>query len=206
MSRTCVLIETRHAMHGLAIVPDHQIPLPPLVRIDELPLRRVFDQIAQEGARLRHRPTHDGAAMRRQEQRFPSGHRMHAHQSLTHRPEHRLLVRGQLGEAQRTAREHQRMFADQVFDFGLRRIVQRVVGGAHVGEFGVSAVVNHDPPGQQRILRRYRAIRTVRMPQPVAEVEHPPPVVARQTASGPCPDWTRPACRVAGVVRCGLVM
>jgi hypothetical protein len=72
------------------------------------------------------------------------------------------------------------MLADQIFDLGLGRIVQRIVGGTHVGELGVAALVHHDASGQQRIPRRHRTVRTVRVPQPVAQVEHPPPVVARQ--------------------------
>ena len=39
------------------------------------------------------------------------------------------------------------MFADQVFDLGLRVVVQRIVGGPHVCEFGMAALVHHDPTG-----------------------------------------------------------
>ena len=40
------------------------------------------------------------------------------------------------------------VFGDQVFDFGLGCAVQRVVGGAHIGEFGVAASAGDDPSGQ----------------------------------------------------------
>ena len=72
------------------------------------------------------------------------------------------------------------MFADQVFDLGLRRVIQRIVRGTHVGELRVPAALDHDTAGQQRILRRHRTIRAVGMPQPVAKIEHAPPIVARQ--------------------------
>ena len=75
---------------------------PPLVRIDELPLRRVLGQIAQEGARLRHRPADDGADMRGEIQRLASGHRVGAHQPLPHRREGDLLVGREVGEADRS--------------------------------------------------------------------------------------------------------
>ena len=57
-------IERPRTVHGRLIVPDHQIKLSPLVRIHELSLRRVLDQIAQEGARLRNRPSDDRSGMR----------------------------------------------------------------------------------------------------------------------------------------------
>ena len=44
------------AVHGLAVVPHHEVADPPLVRVDELPLGGVLDEVTQEGARLRHRP------------------------------------------------------------------------------------------------------------------------------------------------------
>ena len=72
------------------------------------------------------------------------------------------------------------MLADQPRHLGLRRRVQRIIGGAHVGELGVAAAVGRQPARQQRIPRRNGTERTVRMPEPVAKVEQPPAVVARQ--------------------------
>ena len=50
-----------------------------------------------------------------------------------------------------------------------RRFVERIIGGAHVGELGVAALARHDPSGQQRIFRRNRPERCVGVPEPVAE-------------------------------------
>src|ERR1700750_1100209 len=55
------LVVAAHTMHDLAVLPHHQIPLPPPGRIDELRLRGVLRQVADEGARLRHRPADDRA-------------------------------------------------------------------------------------------------------------------------------------------------
>src|ERR1700722_811795 len=43
-------IERAGAMHGGSIVPHHEVPLLPFVGIDELALRGVLDEVAQEGA------------------------------------------------------------------------------------------------------------------------------------------------------------
>ena len=103
-----------------------------------------------------------------------------AYQPLPHRLEHPLLFVRQLGEAKGAARVHQGMLADQVFDFRLGPVIQRIVGGAHVGEFGVSAGIHDDAAGQQRILRRNGFVGTVRVPELIAQVEQPAPVVACQ--------------------------
>src|SRR5580658_3026018 len=56
------------AVHRGTIVPHHQIVHPPHMRMDELLLRCVFRQVADEGARFRHRPADDAADMRCQVQ------------------------------------------------------------------------------------------------------------------------------------------
>ena len=66
---------------------------------------------------------------------------MRAHQALAHRLEHRALLVGEVGEAERAARIDQRVLADQVLDLGLGLVVERVVGRAHVGELGVAALL-----------------------------------------------------------------
>src|SRR5271168_2786983 len=63
------------------------------------------------------------------------------------------------------------MFADQVLDLGLGIVVERVVGGAHVGKLGIAALGIYDPRREQREFCRYRAKRTVGMPEAVAEIE-----------------------------------
>ena len=72
------------------------------------------------------------------------------------------------------------MLADVVLDLALGLVVERVVGGAHVGELGVAALGVHDARGQQRILGRDRPERAVRVPQHVAEVEQALAAVAGQ--------------------------
>jgi hypothetical protein len=143
-------------------------------------LRRVLGQVADEGARFRHRPANDGADMRRQIQGFAPGHRMRAHQPLAHRGKGTLLLRREVVEAQHTARIDQRMLAHQVLDLRLGAVIEVVIGGAHVGELGVAAVIGHGAAGQQGELGRHGAEAAVGMPELVAQVEHPPPVVARQ--------------------------
>ena len=127
-------------MHGLAVVPHHQVADPPLVGVDELPLGRVLDQVAQEAARLGHRPADDRAGVRGQIERLAPGTGMDAHQALAHRLEARALLVGEVGEAELLAREDLRVLADQVLDLGLGLVVERIVGRAHVGELGVAAL------------------------------------------------------------------
>ena len=59
-------------------------------------------------------------------------------------------------------------------------VVERVPGGAHVGEFGISSFLDGDAARKERVFRRDRAERTVRMPELVAEIEQPAAVVSRQ--------------------------
>src|SRR5690349_19654948 len=70
------------------------------------------------------------------------------------------------------------MFTDEIGDDGTRLLVERVVGSAHVCELRIPAARYYDAPGQQRVLGGNGPVRAVRMPQPVAEVEHPTAVVA----------------------------
>jgi hypothetical protein len=58
------LIEPAHTIHRLPVIPDDQVVLTPRMLIDELPLRRVLDQIANEVACFRYWLTHDGADVR----------------------------------------------------------------------------------------------------------------------------------------------
>ena len=70
------------------------------------------------------------------------------------------------------------MLADETVTDLAGGVVQRVVGDAHVGELGVAALLGDDAAGEQRVFRRNGPERAVGMPEPVAEVEHAPPVVA----------------------------
>ncbi len=143
-------------------------------------LRGVLVEIAQQQPRLRHRHADDAAGMRRQIQRLAAVHRMGPHQALQHRLEHLLFFLGVIEKAERSPRIHQRMLADHVLDLGLGFVVERVIGRAHVGEFGVAALGIDHPRRQQRKLRRDRPERTVGMPQAVAEIEQMGAVIARQ--------------------------
>ena len=87
--------------------------------MDELALRGVFGQVAQEGTRLRNRPSLDRAGVRREEQRLAPGVRMDADEALADRPEAGDLLRGQVGEADGRARMDQGVLADQILDLVL---------------------------------------------------------------------------------------
>src|SRR5580658_3536203 len=60
------IVEPARAVHCGAVVPHNQVMCAPGMRVDEPRLRRVLQQIADEGACLGHRPTDDAADMRRQ--------------------------------------------------------------------------------------------------------------------------------------------
>ena len=106
----------------------------------------MLGQVADEGARLGHRPADDAADVRRQIQRLAAGDRVRDHQPMLHRTQPVLVAGRVVGEADLLARKDDGVFADQVFDLGLGRVVQRVVGGAHVGEFGVAALAGMTRP------------------------------------------------------------
>ena len=151
----------------------------PFVRIDELALRRVLDQVAQEGARLGDRPADDRAGMRSEVERFAAGHRVGAHQHLAHRLEALALLVGDLEKADLLARIDLAVLADEALALRLDLSVERVPGGAHVGELGVAALRRHLARVQQRVLGRDRLERAVGMPEAVAEGKQPAAVVAR---------------------------
>jgi hypothetical protein len=113
------------------------------VGIDVLPLGGVLDEIAQERSRLRHRPAHDAAGVRREVERLEPQRGVGAHQALAHRGEALALLLGEVGEAELLAREELRVLADQRLRLGPGLAVERVVGRAHVGELGVAAAGGH---------------------------------------------------------------
>ena len=77
------------------------------------------------------------------------------------------------------ARMDQGVLADQILDLVLGPLVERVVGRAHVGELGVAAPRRDDAGRQEGMLRRDLRIRAVGVPEPVAQLEEPLAVVAR---------------------------
>ena len=58
------LVVAPHAVHGLAIVPHHEVMQRPFMDMDELALRGVLGEIAQQQPRLGHAHALDGAGMR----------------------------------------------------------------------------------------------------------------------------------------------
>ncbi len=91
-------VERAGAMHGCLVVPYHQVELPPFMRVDKLPLRRMFDQVAQECAGFGNRPTDDRPGMRCQVKRFATGRWVPPDQALPYRRELASLVIGEIGE------------------------------------------------------------------------------------------------------------
>ena len=174
------LVVAAHAVHGLAVVPHHEVMQRPFVDVDEFGLRGVLVEVAQQQPRLRHAHALDGAGMRRQIQRLAAMHRMGAHQPLQHRLEHFLFFVGVIEEAERSARIHQRMLADHVLDLGLGLVVERVIGRAHVGEFGVAALRVHHPRRQQREFRRDRPERLSECHRQLPRLNRCGAAVARQ--------------------------
>src|SRR6266702_4383970 len=57
------VIVAPRAVHGDAVVPHHEVVGPPDMGVDELALRGVLGEVAQEGARLGHRPAFEAAGM-----------------------------------------------------------------------------------------------------------------------------------------------
>src|SRR5437870_703496 len=101
--------ERARPMHRLAVVPHDEVADAPGVGVDELPLGGVLDEVAQEEARLRHRPAHDRAGVRGEVERLALRHRVRAHQGLAHGLEAGALLVGEVGEAELLAREDLRM-------------------------------------------------------------------------------------------------
>src|SRR5262249_43972739 len=99
-----VTVEAPRAVHGAAVVPHHEIVDLPGVRVHELALGRVLGEIAQEYARLRHRPALDGSRVGGEEERLSAGDRMHSHDALAHWVEGGELLRGEVDHADRLAR------------------------------------------------------------------------------------------------------
>ena len=105
---------------------------------------------------------------------------MGAHQPLQHRLHGHALVGQEFREAELTARIDQRMLADQILDLGPGRGIERIVGRAHIGEFGIATVIGDDAAAQDRVLGRHGAKRGVGMPEAVAQRGHAALVVAPQ--------------------------
>src|SRR2546426_4517787 len=101
------------AMRGSTIVPHHQVANAPGLGVDELPLGGVLDEVAQEGARLRHLPAQDAARVRGEIERLAPRGGGGAHQALAHRPEALALLVGEGGGAEPLARGGLGVVAEQ---------------------------------------------------------------------------------------------
>src|SRR6516164_602629 len=104
---------------------------------------------------------------------------MRTDEPLAHRLEGSDFLWRQIGEPDRLTRIDQGVLADQILDLSFGAGIERVIGGAHIGKLSVGAPGGQHAPGKQRVLRRDRAERAVGMPEPVAELEEPDPVLIR---------------------------
>src|SRR5690606_30833314 len=102
-------------------------------------LGRMLVEIAQEGPRLRDRPTFDRPGVAGQIERQSTGPRMPPDKPLANGCPLRTLGLGEILEAKDAPRVDLAVEADEILDLEPGLVVQRVVGRAHVGELGVAA-------------------------------------------------------------------
>jgi hypothetical protein len=155
-------------MHGAAIVPDHEIMRPPDVAVDELPLRGMVDQVAQQQPAFRHRPVDDVGGMRGEIEGAAAGTRDRADQRVDGALQLLLLLFVEV-EAEHMARIDDGMKDAQPFDRGAGFLVERVVGGAHVGELRIRPHRWHHPRRQHRVAARRIDERGIGVPEPVGD-------------------------------------
>jgi hypothetical protein len=107
----------------------------PGVRIDKLALGRVLGQV---GRNMRAsgivQPRRAPACEARNSDLCPFEGWVRTRRCRTGRKGSSDLLFRQIGEADRLARIDQRVLADEVLDFGLGALVERVIGGAHIAE------------------------------------------------------------------------
>jgi hypothetical protein len=164
--------------HG-AVVPDHQVTLPPRMRIAELRLRRELGQPVDEGTALVARPADDMRGVCAGIDRLASVDRIDPQHAVPGARQLGLHVGRQRAGGHCAARIDQAVLRDEFRKLSCDALGQGVVRGAHGGEFGIAALGRHDPCGQQRAQRRHRLERTVRMPEVVALLVDHPPILGR---------------------------
>src|SRR6266446_3613153 len=113
------VVERPRAMHGGAIVPDHQVADPPFVTVDELPLGRVLRQVAQHQTPLRQRPVDDPRLVRCEIERAPERARDRPNERMDRALQLILLARREL-EPEDLARVRDRMVGAKPLDERLR--------------------------------------------------------------------------------------
>ncbi len=148
--------EPARSVHGRAVVPHDEIARPPAMPIDEFRLRGVLGEIPEEHSRFGYRPADDGACVRRKEQGLAAGSAIDPHETVPDGTEVVTLLRRHFGKADCLPRINQRVLADEILEFRLRLLIQRLVGRAHVGKFRVASAGGDRSPGKQRVLRRDR--------------------------------------------------
>src|SRR3546814_48664 len=132
------IIEWPGAVHGRAVVPDHEIIRAPFMAVDELILSRVLSQVAQQQAALRNENIDDVGGMRAKIQRPSSGPRNRAHDGMNGALE-LLFLFLRKGKSQEIAGIDDGVKGAQPFERLLGRGVERVISRACVGKFGVGA-------------------------------------------------------------------
>ena len=149
--------------------------------VDELRLGGVGVQIHQQQAPIGDRPADDMRRVRRQIQCLAFRSRMQPHQSLRRR---RILLAfpgPEFGEADLTARPEHIVLDHQIVQNGFRRVRQGVIGGAHVGEFGLAVAERAGRRDRHRMQQAQddgdRHVGRIGVPQPIAQTVQPATVV-----------------------------
>ena len=106
---------------------------PPDVAIEELRLRGMVGQVAQQQPALRHLPVDDMLGVRGEIKGAAAGARDGTHQRMDGALQLILLVCAEV-EAEHVTRIDDGMIDAQPFDRGAGFAAERVLGGAHVGE------------------------------------------------------------------------
>src|SRR5580704_3952355 len=113
VTRISRIVVGASAMQRATVVPDHQVADPPGVAMDELALRRVLHEVAQQEPALRHRPADDVRRMRSHVERLAPRSRMNANQRMRHRRQRRALGIGVVSESELAARMEDRMLGSE---------------------------------------------------------------------------------------------
>ena len=179
-SRRCVVSSKGRARCMVARLSQiTRSPDRPAMPVDELGLRRVLDQVAQEEPALRERPVDDLRGVGRQVERPAARARDDPDERVDGALEATRLLPGEL-EAERLARVGDRVMDAQALETGLHVRRQRVVGGAHVRVLRVGADRRDDLRGEHRVAARRILEGRVGVPETVPEPVRPAPVVGRR--------------------------
>src|SRR5260370_26839212 len=111
-----LVVEVEAAMHGAAVVPDHQVLHPPAMRVDELALRGMVGQLLKELRRLLVGHAADRTGVARDIEAHAAGILQAAHQHLRHRLKSLALALVEIAETELGARGHDRMLGHQARD------------------------------------------------------------------------------------------